>query len=100
MHPNTINKQFIKFIHNYNQDLPKEEHLPAIRFHDLRHSAATIMITHGIDIGTVSKNLGHSRPSITSDVYYSALMTAQVRAADKMDELFSGTNRTINTPNK
>ena len=47
------------------------------------------MITQGIDIGTVAKNLGHSRPSITTDIYFTALQTAQERAAAKMDELFA-----------
>lgn len=93
MHPNTINKQFREFIADYNKDLPEENRLPKIRFHDLRHSAATIMITQGVDVGTVSKNLGHSRPSVTTDIYYTALMTAQVRAADKMNELFSGVHQ-------
>jgi len=90
MHPNTVNKWMREFIAEYNQDKEEGDRLPVIRFHDLRHSAATIMITQGIDVGTVAKNLGHSRPSVTTDIYYSALMTAQARAADKMDELFSG----------
>ena len=93
MHPNTINKKMREFIAAFNKDKPEEDRLPVIRFHDLRHSAATIMITQGVDIGTVAKNLGHSRPSITTDIYYSALMTAQERAADKMDELFSGATK-------
>ena len=90
MHPNTVNKWMREFITEYNEDKEEGDRLPVIRFHDLRHSAATIMITQGIDVGTVAKNLGHSRPSVTTDIYYSALMTAQARAADKMDELFSG----------
>lgn len=90
MHPNTVNKWMREFITEYNEGKEEGDRLPVIRFHDLRHSAATIMITQGIDVGTVAKNLGHSRPSVTTDIYYSALMTAQARAADKMDELFSG----------
>jgi len=90
MHPNTANKWMRDFIADYNEGKELEEQLPVIRFHDLRHSAATIMITQGVDVGTVAKNLGHSRPSITTDIYYNALMTAQERAANKMDELFAG----------
>ncbi|NMA63656.1 MAG: site-specific integrase [Syntrophomonadaceae bacterium] len=90
MHPSTISKWFREFQDNLNKErkeagLPE---LPRIRFHDLRHSAASIMITQGIDVGTVAKNLGHSRPSITTDIYFTALQTAQERAADKMNELF------------
>lgn len=90
MHPNTVNKWMREFISEYNEERDEVDCLPVIRFHDLRHSAATIMITQGIDVGTVAKNLGHSRPSITTDIYYNALMTAQERAAIKMNDLFSG----------
>lgn len=90
MHPNTINKWFREFLVGYNKDKPSESKLPTIRFHDLRHTAATIMITQGIDVGTVSKHLGHSKPSVTSDIYLQSLQTAQVAAADKMDTLFGG----------
>ena len=43
--------------------------VPPIRFHDLRHTAAAIMLTHGRPLFHVSKILGHARPSITSDTY-------------------------------
>jgi integrase len=43
--------------------------LPKIRFHDLRHTAASLMLNHGIPVLIVSKRLGHSKPSITLDVY-------------------------------
>jgi len=42
--------------------------LPKIRFHDLRHTAASLMLNHGIPVLIVSKRLGHSKPSITLDV--------------------------------
>jgi len=43
--------------------------LPIIRFHDLRHTAASIMLAHNIPIHTVSRVLGHARASITLDTY-------------------------------
>lgn len=98
MHPNTPDKLFRDFQYDLNDERVKNEldPLPVIRFHDLRHSAATLMITNGVDVGTVAKNLGHARPSITTDIYYQALMTAQERAANKMDELFSGAAKKSN----
>ncbi len=81
MHPNTIDRWFPRFL--------EKNGLPIIRFHDLRHSAASIMITQGIDVGTVSKYLGHSKPSVTSDIYLKPLQTAQQAAANKMDSLFA-----------
>jgi integrase len=44
-----------------------------IRFHDLRHTAATLMLADGVPLITVSKVLGHSSPSITSSIYAHAL---------------------------
>jgi integrase len=43
--------------------------LPYIKFHGLRHCAASLMLASGADIAVVSKLLGHSSISITADVY-------------------------------
>jgi integrase len=40
-----------------------------LRFHDLRHSAATLWLGHGVDVKTVADLLGHSTPVITMTVY-------------------------------
>jgi integrase len=42
---------------------------PKPRWHDLRHAYASILISHGHDIAFVSRQLGHSRPTVTLDVY-------------------------------
>ena len=47
--------------------------LPKIRFHDLRHTAATLMLADGVPLVTVSKILGHSSPAITATIYAHAL---------------------------
>jgi integrase len=43
------------------------------RFHDLRHTAATLMLADGVPLVTVSKVLGHSSPAITASIYAHAL---------------------------
>ena len=60
-----------------------------IRFHDLRHSAASLMLTHGIPVLVVSRVLGHSRPSITLDVYGHLMPSMQAEAAEKIDALLA-----------
>ena len=60
--------------------------LPGIRFHDLRHTAASIMLKHNIPIFTVSRVLGHSRPSITLDIYAHMIPGMQELVAKIMDE--------------
>jgi integrase len=46
-----------------------EAGIPKVRFHDLRHTAASLMLNNGIPVIVVSKVLGHSKPSITLDIY-------------------------------
>ena len=43
--------------------------LPDFRLHDLRHFVASAMIAQGLNVRQVADPLGHSRPSITLDVY-------------------------------
>jgi integrase len=61
--------------------------LPKIRFHDLRHTAASLMLNHGVPIIAVSRRLGHSKVSITLDTYAHLFPGVQSGAADLMDEL-------------
>jgi integrase len=61
--------------------------LPEIRFHDLRHTSATLMLNQGIPIMVVSRRLGHARPSITLNIYGHLIPSMDVKAAEKLDEL-------------
>jgi integrase len=67
-----------------------EAGLPAeVRFHDLRHTAATLAIKQGIIVPTVSKMLGHSDPAMTLRRYAHLHWTrCATHAARTMDELF------------
>jgi len=69
--------------------LLEEAGIKRIRFHDLRHTAASIMLNHGIPTLIVSKILGHSKPSTTLDMYGHLLPLMQEKAAKTMDELLS-----------
>ncbi len=61
----------------------------SIRFHDIRHTHASILIANHMSIVDVSKRLGHAKVSTTLDIY-SHMMPGQDRAiADKLDELFA-----------
>jgi integrase len=70
--------------------------VPAIRFHDLRHTAASMMINQGVPIFKVSKILGHARPSITSDIYGHLVPNAMDGIGDMMDELITPIESEIN----
>lgn len=56
--------------------------------HELRHSAASLLIAQGVDLKVVSEVLGHSSIRITADVYGHLFDDAGVVAADAMSELF------------
>lgn len=61
--------------------------LPNIRFHDLRHTAATLMLLQGTHPKIVQERLGHSNISLTMDTYSHVLPSMQEEAAEKMDEI-------------
>lgn len=58
-----------------------------LRFHDLRHTQATLLIGNGVDIKTVQSRLGHSRAATTLDIYASALPENDRKAADLFGSL-------------
>ncbi|HEY3227903.1 MAG TPA: tyrosine-type recombinase/integrase [Roseiflexaceae bacterium] len=64
----------------------KRAGLPIIRFHDLRHTAATLMLANGVSLVTVSKILGHSSPAITATIYAHALDESKASAIAELSE--------------
>ena len=62
----------------------KRAGLPAIRFHDLRHTFATLALQNGVDIKTVSGMLGHFSAGFTLDTYAHVTTAAQREAANTM----------------
>ena len=57
--------------------LAKEAGVPVIRFHDLRHCAATHALANGVPVKVVSEMLGHASTGITEDVYAHVLPTCR-----------------------
>jgi integrase len=62
--------------------------LPHVRIHDLRHTAASLMLAQDIPPKVISEILGHSRTSITLDTYGHLFEPARQAAADKIDAIF------------
>ena len=69
--------------------LLKEAGLPTIRFHDLRHTSATLLLGLDANPTVVQELLGHSQIGITLDVYSHALPTMQRKAMNDLNELLS-----------
>ena len=64
-----------------------------IRFHDLRHTYATLMLGEGIHPKVVQEALGHSTIAITMDLYSHVTPNLQGEAAEKLDTLLWGSER-------
>ena len=62
--------------------------VPRIRFHDLRHTCATVLLSQGVHPKVVQEQLGHSQISLTLDTYSHVLPTLQQEAANEMDKMF------------
>ena len=63
--------------------------LPDIRYHDLRHTAATLLLAQGVDPRTIMETLGHSQISITMNTYAHVMPALQREAAAKMDAILT-----------
>lgn len=68
--------------------LLKKAGLPNVRFHDLRHGAATVLLAAGVPLKVVSELLGHSSVAITADIYAHVLPEQQQEVVKKMDDLY------------
>jgi integrase len=69
-----------------NQErIMKAAGVPRLTTHDLRHTAATLMLLAGVPIKIVSEKLGHASVGITMDIYSHVLPDMQDQAADAMD---------------
>ena len=73
--------------------LLKKAGLPRMRFHELRHSAATLQFEGGTPAKVVQEMLGHSTIAITLDLYGHVTPTMQERAAEVANDILSGARR-------
>lgn len=63
--------------------------IPKVRFHDLRHTFATLALQNGVDIKTVSGMLGHFSAGFTLDTYAHVTTAAQKEAAEIMGNVLN-----------
>lgn len=98
MHPYTPSKWFHTFIHEYNTGIMSNEEIPEkekpkkllreVNFHGLRHTSASLLISRGKDVVTVSKRLGHSNSGTTLKIYAHNFEKLDREAADSMEGIF------------
>ena len=73
LRPSYFTKSFSKLLERHG--------LKSIRFHDLRHSCASLMLNSGVAMKTASQILGHSTIAITADLYTHVMEDAKKLAA-------------------
>lgn len=61
--------------------------LPHLRFHDLRHTCATLLLAQGTDARTIMETLGHSQITLTLNTYAHVMPVLQRDAADRMEQM-------------
>jgi integrase len=72
---------FVKFL--------ERNGMPHITFHGLRHTNASIMISEGVDIVTLSSRLGHADKNVTLNTYSHIITAKEKLAANKMDSFYA-----------
>lgn len=86
----TPRNAFHRLIRNYNVNRPVGAiKLPIIPLHGLRHTSATLLLSQGIDIKTVSERLGHANASTTLNVYAHALEELDRAASNKLENILT-----------
>jgi integrase len=81
-HPQLLSDGFQKLVHRSG--------LPRIRFHDLRHTHATLLLKAGVPIKVVSERLGHSTPGFTMATYQHVIPGMQGEAAQTFAGILAG----------
>jgi integrase len=83
MHPDNVSRVFPTIL-----DAAK---LPKVRFHDLRHSCASLLLSLGVHAKLVQETLAHSSYQLTMDTYSHMIPALRNEVADRIDEILSTT---------
>ena len=77
------------YYRTYKKLLKEEAKMEGFRFHDLRHTFATLMIKKGVDVKIVSEMLGHAPIQITYDTYVHVMPGMTEQAAMVLQGVFT-----------
>ena len=82
LNPNTVTCHFKSFLAQHG--------LPKIRFHELRHSCASLLIACGVSMKEIQEWLGHSAISTTADIYSHLNYSSKLNVANTLTNVFGG----------
>ena len=92
LHPESISQLFGRLV--------ARSGLPHIRFHDLRHTHASLLVASGIPVKVVSERLGHAHPSFTIHTYQHLLPGMSAEAAHRFADLIKPVDDTQPDPTR
>ena len=72
---------------DFKRILEKAKLPQSIRFHDLRHSAASLLLAQGVQLRAIMELLGHSTIALTANTYSHVMPSMMQEMADKMDAI-------------
>lgn len=82
VNPNTLTNHFQKFLEQHG--------LPKIRFHELRHSCASLLLACGVSMKEIQEWLGHSAMSTTADIYSHLNFSSKLNVANTLTNVLGG----------
>ena len=82
VNPNSLTNHFQKFLEQHG--------LPKIRFHELRHSCASLLLACGVNMKEIQEWLGHSAMSTTADIYSHLNYSSKLNVANTLTNAFGG----------
>jgi integrase len=72
-------------VNDYLDQILAKAELPHATVHDLRHTFCTWLLSQGVSVKDVQEAAGHSRPSVTYNMYYASIPGASERVAKKLE---------------
>ena len=81
LHPHRPYKWFAEFLERHG--------LPKITYHQLRHTNASLLISAGVDVVTLSGRLGHGDKNVTLNTYSHIIKSKEAQAANRMDIFYA-----------
>ncbi|THA72954.1 integrase [Streptomyces sp. A0958] len=88
--PGNLTRRFRRLLHKAG--------LRMIRFHDLRHSTATLLLEQGVDLVVIKELLGHAHIGVTAGVYAHVRLRLQRQAIDTLGSILGPTDTPDDPP--